>query len=329
MKVHGLRKFHERCTCRDLFVTLLIWRDFFGMSVYIENIQVFQRRQDRKVDFYRGWTEYVKGFGDVKTEFWIECCYGYILSTDRSRCEDCPAGLYGNSCLYKCPYGQYGVRCNSKCPKTCSGKLTCDRVEGCQLKNIFRKANVTTTERKERSTQYSTESQTTKRPSTAIAEGTLDINTEVLYRSQKREEKTRVVYVIYSSCGSLAFACILLFIVGMVFVFKRMGSSKIVPFYNADQIIYDEIPEDLIPSDVTVKRPVVSPLKFGYYNDNTDVLLSKQHSGNLEDSEPPPYYNDQKEYDYAYQKNNDYYLNPYNTLQTTGYSDHLYHDLKG
>ncbi|VDI67078.1 Hypothetical predicted protein [Mytilus galloprovincialis] len=32
---------------------------------------VFQRRQDGKVDFYRGWLEYVKGFGDVKTEFWL------------------------------------------------------------------------------------------------------------------------------------------------------------------------------------------------------------------------------------------------------------------
>ncbi|CAC5389864.1 Fibrinogen-like protein A,Ryncolin-4,Angiopoietin-related protein 7,Ficolin-3,Ficolin-1-B,Techylectin-5A,Ficolin-2,Ryncolin-1,Tenascin-R,Fibrinogen-like protein 1,Angiopoietin-1,Tenascin-X,Fibrinogen C domain-containing protein 1-A,Tenascin-N,Ryncolin-3,Tenascin,Fibroleukin,Fibrinogen C domain-containing protein 1,Ryncolin-2,Techylectin-5B,Angiopoietin-2,Microfibril-associated glycoprotein 4,Ficolin-1-A,Ficolin-1,Fibrinogen C domain-containing protein 1-B,Angiopoietin-4 [Mytilus coruscus] len=29
------------------------------------------RRQDGKVDFFRGWTEYVKGFGDVNTEFWL------------------------------------------------------------------------------------------------------------------------------------------------------------------------------------------------------------------------------------------------------------------
>ncbi|XP_071162439.1 techylectin-5B-like [Mytilus edulis] len=32
---------------------------------------VFQHRQDGKVDFYRGWSEYVKGFGDVNTEFWL------------------------------------------------------------------------------------------------------------------------------------------------------------------------------------------------------------------------------------------------------------------
>ncbi|OPL33679.1 hypothetical protein AM593_01596, partial [Mytilus galloprovincialis] len=29
------------------------------------------RRQDGKVDFFRGWTEYVKGFGDFNTEFWL------------------------------------------------------------------------------------------------------------------------------------------------------------------------------------------------------------------------------------------------------------------
>ncbi|VDI53004.1 Hypothetical predicted protein [Mytilus galloprovincialis] len=28
-------------------------------------------RQDGKVDFFRGWTEYVTGFGDLNTEFWL------------------------------------------------------------------------------------------------------------------------------------------------------------------------------------------------------------------------------------------------------------------
>ncbi|XP_076109363.1 ryncolin-2-like [Mytilus galloprovincialis] len=32
---------------------------------------VFQRRQDGKVDFYRGWEEYAKGFGNLRTEFWL------------------------------------------------------------------------------------------------------------------------------------------------------------------------------------------------------------------------------------------------------------------
>ncbi|XP_052106213.1 multiple epidermal growth factor-like domains protein 10 isoform X2 [Mytilus californianus] len=233
--------------------------------------------------------------------------------------QDCPAGLYGNSCSYKCPNGQYGVRCSSECK--CSGNQICDRVEGCKLKTRFWKALVTNGEGKEKSTRYSTEIQPTRRPSTSIEEGTSDIDTVVLYRSQNREEKTSVVYVMYSSSGALAFACILLFLIGIIFIFKRLGSSKIVP-------IYDEIPEDLLQSDVAINRPVVSPQKCGYYNDNTHVPLSKQHSGNLEGSEPPPYYNDKKDYDYAYQKSDDYYLNPYNILQTTGYSDHLYHELK-
>ena len=34
-------------------------------------IQVFQRRLDGSVDFYRNWTDYENGFGDVNDEFWI------------------------------------------------------------------------------------------------------------------------------------------------------------------------------------------------------------------------------------------------------------------
>ncbi|VDI42329.1 Hypothetical predicted protein [Mytilus galloprovincialis] len=51
---------------------------------------VFQRRQDGKVDFYRGWEEYVNGFGNLKAEFWL-----------------------GNDKLYKLTSrGQYELRVN-------------------------------------------------------------------------------------------------------------------------------------------------------------------------------------------------------------------------
>ena len=32
---------------------------------------VFQRRQDESIDFYRNWTDYENGFGDLTGEFWL------------------------------------------------------------------------------------------------------------------------------------------------------------------------------------------------------------------------------------------------------------------
>ena len=39
--------------------------------ITLDFLQVFQRRQDGSVEFYRNWTQYASGFGDVEGEFWL------------------------------------------------------------------------------------------------------------------------------------------------------------------------------------------------------------------------------------------------------------------
>ena len=46
---------------------------------------MFQKRLDGLVDFFRGWNDYKRGFGNVSGEFWLGLDKIYRLTKQRSR----------------------------------------------------------------------------------------------------------------------------------------------------------------------------------------------------------------------------------------------------
>ena len=46
---------------------------------------MFQKRLDGSVDFYRGWEDYKRGFGNLNGEFWLGLDKIYRLTKERSR----------------------------------------------------------------------------------------------------------------------------------------------------------------------------------------------------------------------------------------------------
>ena len=45
---------------------------------------MFQKRVNGSVDFYRNWTDYKHGFGDLNSEFWLGLDKVYRLTSDKN-----------------------------------------------------------------------------------------------------------------------------------------------------------------------------------------------------------------------------------------------------
>uniref|UniRef100_A0A1X7TKK6 Fibrinogen C-terminal domain-containing protein n=1 Tax=Amphimedon queenslandica TaxID=400682 RepID=A0A1X7TKK6_AMPQE len=61
---------------------------------------VFQRRQDGSVDFYRYWTDYENGFGNLTGEFWLGLSKIHRLTKEGSNTLRVDLGDFGNNKAY-------------------------------------------------------------------------------------------------------------------------------------------------------------------------------------------------------------------------------------
>ncbi len=61
---------------------------------------IFQRRVDGSVDFYRKWTDYKNGFGNLTTEFWLGLDKIHRLSSSEQNVLRVDLQSFGNEKAY-------------------------------------------------------------------------------------------------------------------------------------------------------------------------------------------------------------------------------------